>query len=320
MPDFSSTHVDSVLSNFSQKYDLPVGALADVLCPKVTVGKETGTFFKYNKGDRARIPFTMRTLKSESRQVDWRVSTDTYACDEYALNDLIDDREYQQADAPLNLQQDTIENLQTLMTLDREKRVHGIATDTAVVTKTLALTGTDQWRDVGVSGTTATPIEDGEIASEAIRVDTGKRPNLAVFGMAAWLAFTKVTEILDRIVTPGGAWGSPTITTDVAATLWAPYGIQRVIVADNIENTAGYGVTDSFSDIWSDEVLFAYVDPRPGTKKVSFAYTFESRGWQVRRTRVERQHSDWFEPSYVAVEKIVAADAAYLLTDVSDGS
>ncbi|KKL16340.1 hypothetical protein LCGC14_2496600, partial [marine sediment metagenome] len=39
-----------------------------------------------------------------------------------------------------------------------------------------------------------------------------------------------------------------------------------------------------------------------------------------RRTRVERQHSDWFEPSYVADEKLVAADVGYLIIDVSDGS
>jgi hypothetical protein len=80
------------------------------------------------------------------------------------------------------------------------------------------------------------------------------------------------------------------------------------------------GAADSFADIWVDEVLLAYVTPSPGIKKVSFGYTFQSRGWQVRREVITRQHSDWIEPSYVADEKLVAPDVAYLILDVSDGS
>lgn len=320
MPEFNTTHVDAVLSNISRQYPLPMGMVAGDILPMVPVSKESGVYFRYNKGDQARIPYTKRQLRSESRRSEWGVDTDSYRCEEYALNDLIDEREYQQADTPLNLQRDTIENLQRLMRLDREKRVHDLVTNAAVVTKNTTLTGTDQWRDAGASGTTATPLEDFELGSETVRADTGLRPNLAVFGMSAWLAFSKVTEIKDRIITPGGNWGSPTITTDQARTLLAPYGITRVIVADGIENTAGLGVADSFSDLWIDEVLMAYVTPAPGIKKVSFGYTFQSRNWQVRRTRVERQHSDWFEPSYVADEKLVAADVGYLIIDVSDGT
>lgn len=320
MPEYSSTHVDAVLTRISRQYPLGTGQIADMILPKVSVGKESGVFFRYNKGDQARIPYTKRQLKSESRTVDWRVDTDSYQCEEYALNDLIDDREYKQADRPLNIQRDSIENLQKLMVLDREKRVHDLVTDTSVVTKNTTLTGTNQWRDAGASGTTATPLDDIEVGSEAIRADTGVRPNLAVFGMAALLAFQKTTQVVDKITTPGGAWGSPTITVEQVRTLLAPYGITRVIVSDMIENSGGFGVADSFADIWTDEVLLAYVTPSPGIKKVSFGYTFESQPWQVRRARVERQHSDWFEPSYVADEKIVAADVAYLIDDVSDGS
>ena len=320
MPEFSSTHVDAVLTRISRQYPLGTGQIADRILPKVSVGKESGIFFRYNKGDQARIPYTKRQLKSESRTVDWRVDTDSYQCEEYALNDLIDDREYKQADRPLNLQRDAVENLQKLMVLDREKRVHDLVTDTGTVTKNDTLTGTNQWRDAGASGSTATPLDDIELGSEEIRADTGVRPNLAVFGMAALLAFQKTTQVVDKITTPGGPWGSPTITTAQVRTLLAPYGITEVVISDMIENSGGFGVADSFADLWIDEVLLAYVTPSPGIKKVSFGYTFEAQPWKVRRARVERQHSDWFEPSYVADEKIVAADVAYLIKDVSDGS
>lgn len=320
MPAFASTHVDSVLTRFSRQYPLGSALVQDLLFPRVSVRKETGVFFRYNKGDQARIPYTKRQIRSESRTVDWRVDTDTYSCEEYALNDLIDDREYPQADSPLNLQRDTIENLQRLMILDREKRVHGLATDAAVITKNVTLAGTNQWRDAGASGATATPLADFEARAEAIRADTGVRPNTAIFGMQAWLAFSKVTEIINRIVTPGGNWGSATITTDQARTLLAPYGITTVRVADQIENTAGFGAADSFSDIWSDEVGLYYITPSPGIKKVSFGYAFWARSWQVRRARDEKKHSDWFEPSCVVDEKVIAADVAALIIDVSDGS
>jgi hypothetical protein len=320
VPEFATTHVDSLLTGISIKYPLGLGQVATTILPQVIVGKESGIYFKYNKGDMARVPFTKRQLRSESRQVTWRVSTDSYRCEEYALSDLIDEREYQQADAPLDLQRDTLENLQNLLILDRERRVHTLVTDAAVITKNDTLTGTAQWRDAGGSGTTAVPLFDFETGSEAIRQDTGVRPNLAIFGMAAWLAFNKATQILDRIITPGGSWGSPTITVDVARTLLAPYGITSVIVTDTVQNTGNLGAADSFADIWADEVLLAYVTPSPGIKKVSFGYTFLSRGWQVRREVITKQHSDWIEPSYVADEKLVAPDVAYLILDVSDGS
>ena len=319
MPDFASTHVDSVMTNFSRQYPLPIGMVADIILPASRVSKESGVFFRYSKGDMARVPYTKRAIRSESRRVDWQVDTDSYKCEEYALNDLIDDREYKQADRPLDLRRDTVANLQRLMRLDREKRAHTLATS-AAITKNTTLTGTNQWRDAGASGTTATPLFDIETGSEAVRADTGVRPNLAVFCMAAWMAFVKVSQILDRIVTPGGNWGSPTIGVDQARTLLAPYGITRVVVADGIENTAGVGVTDSFSDIWTDEVGLYYVNPSPSIRSVTFGLTFWAQQWQVRRARLEQQHSDWFEPSYVSDEKIVAADVAYLIKDVSDGT
>ena len=312
MPDFATTHVDAVLTRISRQYPLGTGMVADVVCPRVKVGKESGVFFRYNKGDSARIPFTKRQLRSESRQVDWRTDTDSYQCEEYALNDLIDDREFMQADTPLNLQRDTIENLQRLLVLDREKRVKNLVTNTTTVAKNTTLVGTAQWDATG-----GKPIDDVDAGSESIRSDTGVWPNLAIFGVTAWRAFHKNAQVIERIVTPGGPWGSPVITVDSALTLLAPYGIKRVMVPDMIENTAGFGVTDSFADIWKDAVLLSYTTPSPGVKKVSFAYTFWSRNWQVRRTRVERQHSDWFEPSYVADEKIIAADVAYLIIDVA---
>lgn len=320
MPAFASTHVDSVLTRFSRQYPLGTALVQDLLFPRVPVSKETGLFFRYDKGDQARIPYTKRQIRSESRTVDWRVDTDTYACEEYALNDLIDDREYGQADTPLNLQRDTVMNLQRLMVLDREKRVHGLATDAAVITKNVTLTGTNQWRDAGAEGTTATPLADFEARAEAVRADTGVRPNTVVFGMQAWLAWSKTSDVMDRIITPGGPWGSPTITTDVARILLAPYGVTTVRVADQIENTAGFGATDSFSDIWTDVVGLYYITPTPGVKTVSFGYSFWSKAWQVRRARLETQHSDWFEPSYVVDEKVIAADVAALIIDVSDGS
>ncbi len=87
MPDFASTHVDAVSTRLSRQYPLGTGPVADRVLPMVRVGKESGIFFRYNKGDQARIPYTKRQLRSESRTVDWRVDTDTYSAEEYALND-----------------------------------------------------------------------------------------------------------------------------------------------------------------------------------------------------------------------------------------
>ena len=102
MPELANVHTDAILSNISQKYS-NAAYVGLQLLPVVPVKKESDKYYKYNsKADRFRIPQTLRAPKTESKTVDWKVTTGTYQCEEHALNDLIDDRERDNADSFLS--------------------------------------------------------------------------------------------------------------------------------------------------------------------------------------------------------------------------
>src|SRR5690554_4977652 len=122
MPEPNDVHVDQVLTGMSVQYK-NASFIANQVLPIVSVKKESDKYFVYDKRDRFAVPNTLRAPKTESKQASWNVDTDTYACEEHALNDLIDDREYANADKPLDVKRDTIENLTDLLLLSQEKRV-----------------------------------------------------------------------------------------------------------------------------------------------------------------------------------------------------
>ena len=83
MPDVANVHTDAILSNISQKFSNAAFVGLQML-PVVQVKKESDKYYKYNsKADRFRVPDTLRAPKTESKQVDWKVTTGTYQCEEH---------------------------------------------------------------------------------------------------------------------------------------------------------------------------------------------------------------------------------------------
>ncbi|RXG64276.1 hypothetical protein ES695_13325, partial [Candidatus Atribacteria bacterium 1244-E10-H5-B2] len=89
MPEPENVHIDKVLTNVSVMYR-NAAYVGTQIMPIVPVKKKSDIYYIYDsKADRFRVPFTLRAPKTESRTVDWKVTTDGYVCDEHALNDLI---------------------------------------------------------------------------------------------------------------------------------------------------------------------------------------------------------------------------------------
>jgi len=301
MPEVSDVYVDQILTNISIQYKNS-GFVADQIFPIVGVKKDSGKYFIYEKSGRFTIPKTLRAPKSESRQVDWKVSTGSYSAEEYALNDLIDDRERDNAAEPLNLEFDTVEFLTDLILLDYEKRVVDIVTDTSQITQNVTLSGTNQWSDYANSN----PIDDIETGKSTIAKAIMQDPNVLVLGREVYDKLKHHPDILDRIkYTQKGV-----ATPDLLASI---FDIEKVLVANSIYNTAKEGQTPSYTYLWGKNALLAYVSPTPGVRKVSLGYTFVSRKRQVRKARDEKKHSTWIEVSVVQDEKLVAASCGYLI-------
>lgn len=295
MPELENVHTDAILTNISVMYR-NAAYVGTQLMPVVPVKKESDKYYIYDsKAARFRIPQTLRAPKTESKTVDWKVTDDTYSCDEHALNDLIDDRERGNADKPLNLEVDTVEFLTDILLLGLEMRIK------TVIEASLSANTVDVlWSTPGTSN----PIADIETGKAAVHAVIFKDPNVLLLGRAVYDALKHHPDILDRIkYSQKGV-----VTSDLMASV---FEVDKVIVGNAGYNTAKEGKDASYSYLWGKNAILAYVEPRPGIKKYSLGYIFQSRAFQTRRARMETKHSDWFEPSMIEDEKVVCASCGY---------
>jgi hypothetical protein len=299
MPEPENVHIDKVLTNVSVMYR-NAAYVGTQIMPVVPVKKESDIYYIYDsKGERFRIPKTLRAPKSESRTVDWKVRTDGYVCDEHALNDLIDDRERNNADKPLNLEVDTVEFLTDILQLGLEMRIKDM-----LETNLSANAPTIKW-DVHTDG--SDPIGDIETGKDAIHKVIFREPNVLLLGKAVYDKLKHHPKILELILYSQKG----VLTSDLMAEL---FGIEKVIVGKAGYNTAKEGKTPVLSYLWGKNAILAYVEPRPGIKKFSLGYTFQSKKFQTRRARIEVKHSDWFEVGDIETEKLVCAACGYRIS------
>lgn len=301
MPELQNVHVDKILTNISIKY-ANAAFVGTQLMPVVPVKKKSDIYYIYDsKADRLRIPKTLRAPKTESRTVDWKVTEDGYVCDEHALNDLIDDIERDNADKPLNLEVDTTEFLTDIIGLSLELRIK---------TKLCTLKDNDiliKW-SIYTDSDKSDPIADIDAGKAAIHKEIFREPNVLLLSKPVFDVLKRHPKIIDLIkYTQKGV-----ATADLLASL---FGVEKVVVGKAGYNIAKEGKTANYNYLWGENAILAYVEPRPGIKKFSLGYTFQSKKLQTRRARIEVKHSDWIEVSQIETEKLVCTACGYRIGD-----
>jgi len=299
MPEPENVHIDQVLTNISIMYR-NAAYVGTQIMPVVPVKKRSDIYYVYDsKADRFRIPKTLRAPKSDSRTVDWKVTEDGYKCDEHALNDLIDDIERDNADKPLNLEVDTVEFLTDILQLGLEMRIKDM-----LEANLSANAPSIKW-DVYTNG--SDPIADIEAGKSAIHAVIFREPNVLLLGKAVYDKLKHHPKILELIkYSQKGV-----LTSELMASL---FGVEKVIVGEAGYNTAKEGKAAVLSYLWGKNAILAYVEPRPGIKKFSLGYTFQSKKFQTRRARIETKHSDWFEVCDIETEKMICVACGYRIS------
>lgn len=298
MPDLSTTHVDQVLTNFSIKYR-NASFIADLVCPIVPVSKRSDKYLIFGK-ENFTIPNMLRAPRTISSTAEWSVSSDTYACDEWALNALLDDEEISNADAAVDIERSTVEYLTDMILLGREKRVADIMTS--------AVTFDSAEPDPNWNEADCTPIDDVMAAKAVVRAAIGREPNVMILPKAVLSSLKTCEQIIDLVKYSDLG----RVTLDL---LKMVFEIDQIYVPDAMYNSAEEGDTEALVDVWGDTVGLYYQQPGSGPRQISAAKTFRSRGFEVRRARIDIQHSNWYEPSMVEDVKVTSADAGYLLTN-----
>lgn len=303
----SARVIDPILSTVAQGYTNNA-LVGTSLFPTVTVGQRAGKIIQFNKDsffayDTARAPGTA------IKRLQVGYGSQAYAILDHGLAAVVP-RELQeeaQAVPGINLASASIRTVMDAMRLRLEVEQAVLATTAGNYSSTnkTTLSGTSKWSDLtsGVSD----PIHDIEVAKEAIRGGTGKRPNVVVMGAQVMKSLRQHPKIIDRTKYTG----RDVPTTELLAAL---FGVNQVLVGDAITSTDA-GV---FSDVWGTFCVVAYTETAglQDAGRPTFGYTYQLGGYPfVEPPRYDADIRSWiYDVADACKPVIAAADAGYLIT------
>jgi hypothetical protein len=292
-------------------------AVATRLFPLVAVPKQSDLYYVWDRGDINRIVADKRAPQTEAPAGGYRLSSASYYAHRYAIKKLIDDATRANADSPLDLDTQATQWCARQLALRLEK-VFAASAFTTGVWSTSKVGGVDftKW-DAGGS----TPVDDLlEFLDDADEM-TGVKPNKICFGADAWRVFIRHADVID-LIKAGQTPGGPAIANESAVA--SILGVDEVMVARLIENTAAEGATDVSARILNAEsVLAVYTPSAASLVQPSAGYTFaweglagSTDGMRTRTYRDDPVESDVIECDGAWDPKVTAADLGVFLSDV----
>jgi len=317
-PTPSDLHVDGLLTNISIGYlQSAANFVADRVFPRVPVQKQSDKYATFDRGDFFRDEMEQRGLASESAGIGYSVSNDNYQCEDWALHIDVDDRQVANADTPFAPRQNAAQVLTQKELIKREREWAA------------AFFGTGVWGTDWTAGSDFTAFDDDASdvietfadAAEIIEDGTGLMPNTLVTSRKGFHALKNHPDIVARIVAGGSASAPATVSQDAVA---AVLGLDRILVAGGVYNTAGRGETASMSRIVGNHALLCHVAPTPGLMTPTAGLTFVWSGYigsvegrRILRYRIEERHAERVEIEANWDQKVVAPELGLFMSNVA---
>lgn len=275
----SDVHTDRMLTDFSVGWFQPdSGFIHQIIFPNRSTDKRSDYYRVHDVDSVNRGEMPVRAPATESHGTGYSTSQGTFFCHVYGLHIDIDEQTQGNADSVFSLGSEATDFLMKTAMIARERQwaatfyTTGIwgADYTGVAS---GPTGTQflQWDDVA-----ATPVDDVKGWMTAMQLLSGLRPNLMVIPRLVWDALTENTEIVDRIKygqTPNQA---AVVTTGDVARL---FGIERIIIAEAIYNTAAEGAAASNAFIFGKRIGLFHVPASSGVLSATPGLSFGWRGY-----------------------------------------
>lgn len=298
-----------VLTNLARDYQ-PEGLVGDLLAPTIEVVLESGQYNVFNPFDYFSNDVDTTTPdRSETREIDLEMTTETYIAEEHALKISVSDRE--QRNSFIDVRRRKVNQLQTRLMLAKEVRVaNALRKTTSGGQLSLGATPSANW-DID----TAVIESDIKTAKEGIYDAIGIEPNTIVIPYKVANAISIQQDIREifkytvdgrQLLGAGGNILPPEI-----------WGL-RVVIPRSRKATNAAGQTTTFDDVWGDDVRVLYVSPSPDLESPSVLYTLKVRGSEgVTTWREHDPQVEWVRNSAgILVEKVVAPNAGYEIKDV----
>jgi len=305
-------HHDVPLSNltiagFAKTAELQ-GFIAQDIMPMIPVPKQSNRYYVIDPDSWLRISDTRRSPKTRPNRIEFRVSSDAYFADNYALAGELAKEDLANADMALQLRENTAQMALQGLLQDLEVRVANLVTSATNCGS--GVTVSSKWSDL----TNSNPLVDVTTAHAFIRSTTGIVANTLVVDEDTHQVLRRHSKILELYkYTSGGLLDDSQIA--------AAMGVQRYIHGRAIRNNAVEQQAASLTNVWGNNALLCYVAPGVGLQTATF-------GMQIRWTpegiaapfAVFRyddpdpgKKTEIVECSYYQDEKIVAKNLGYLM-------
>ena len=309
-------YIDVALSNMALGFR-PEGFIADMIAPIVPVAKQTGAYYSFSRADRLRVDNAVRAPGTEARIVTETVGSGTYVCRNYALKRRIPIEDVENADPVLQagIIGGNVELVSGKLMTGWEQRVALQVTSTSNVGSSAAVSSA--WNGAGA------PLTDINAAIDNVHYAQGVMPNRVIFGVEAWKAFRRDSNVRNLIFGTNNGGGYPN-TAQVENLLDLPPG--GVMVGGAFVNTGEEALAESLSTIWGDSVLVYYAPTAPNIQRPSFMYSFRWNRPNIPNMAVERHPYDTktkaeeIEIGYYQDEAITASGYGFLLTAVNSST
>lgn len=265
MIDVSQFQTRDALSDYSVQIlnEMKGFIWSDVLPPKM-VDKAQNKKYQYD-ASMLRDVETESSSKSVAGRVDYAVFTSSMTTKLHKLTGEVDPRDEAISDkAVADIKFDQAANIMQRLSIRAERKMVGLVLDStnypADLTATLA--GGSTWLDAA-----GDPEADSVTASNAVMARCLRRPNACAMAGTTLRKLRTSPAFRERIkYTNAGP------VSDAA--ILAYLGVEKLSVAEAFYNSAEIGLTDSFSEIWDDSVLFYVYEPSPSLRSVGFGHTW----------------------------------------------
>ena len=299
--------IDPILTTVAQGYQ-NAEFVGMNLFPYVPVGQRGGKILTFGKEDFA-LYNTARSPGSNTKRVQYGYSGSPYALESHSLEGLVPNEFQEEAAAVpgIDLARGAIVKVQNIIGLRLEYQQAVLATTAAnyPTGNKITLSGTAQWSDLA-SGA-SDPVNDIEVAKEAIRAKIGKRPNVVEMGAAVFAKLRQHPKIIDRIKYTGRDSATPELLAQL-------FGVKKVVIGDAVYDNNG-----TFADVWGKHVVVAYTEMASVAEHgvPSYGYTYRLNGYPIVEPPYDdRSAKSWIYPVTDEVSPVIAGSTAgYLITN-----
>lgn len=188
--------------------------------------------------------------KAPSPQSDFRLEASTTVLYEYRHKGFIPDSDVQDYEDSIELHEAESTRLSRILQTSYEFDVAALAQDSSQFPAS-GSTGHGTSNRWDVSG--GTPIDDVRTAIQGIRTLHGTVANCVVMSYYTYLHIGVCSEIQEQFKYTGRELGSTQVPIDL---LKQAFGVEHVLVAKGVYNSADEGQTPSIASIWDEDEVF----------------------------------------------------------------